>query len=154
MAPKEKAPPDPTRRDPSDILAKLEQLIKDRQPKEGESRSWVTYLIMGLLAIAGMAVFTYLRRKNLRELARLRHEHNKRKILANKAKVDSDVTRLRSAIEQMERKRKRFVEEMRIISADYEHERALHEANQQAIDRIRSWRDVAPSGDPGAGTGL
>ena len=67
MAPTEQAPPDPTRRDPSDILAKLEQLIKDRQPKKGQSRSWVMYLIMGLLAIAGVAIFSWTKMRHGRQ---------------------------------------------------------------------------------------
>lgn len=151
MSTTKKAPPAPIRRDPNDILAKLEQLIKNRKAPDGKAKSWIAWLAMALLAIAGTAVYAWVARRNMTELARLRHEHNKREILAKKAKVDAGVTRLRSAIKEMDRQKERLSEEIRRIRADYAHEGALYEANNQAIDRIRSWRDVSAWRDPGVG---
>jgi uncharacterized protein HemX len=151
MATTEKAPPAPTRRDPSDILAKLDQLINERRDVDGKSKGWIATLIMAVLAIGGMAVFSWVKMRHGRELARLRHEKNKNAILARKATVDQRAASMRSEIVRFQKEVERLAENMRRIYADIRHEEALYEANNEAIDRIRSWRDVSAGHDVGPG---
>lgn len=144
----EQASPVLPRRDPDELLAKLEQLIASQQNKSGAWR-WFALLVATVLGIVGVAVWVWIRRRQTKELAKLRHEKNEQEILARKAKADTEVIQLE---EQAEAHRKRFekaAEKLRILEADLRSEEAVYEANRKSIDRIRSWRDISPGGVPG-----
>jgi hypothetical protein len=141
MATKEEAGVKQPPLDPAAILGKLEGIVKDNKG----GGSWVSTLIISAVALMGMAVFSWISLRSNRELARLRHEKETARILAEKAEVDARVAANDGARAQAEKKRLEIAEHLRGIEADARTENARYEANLRAIDRIRSWRDVDPS---------
>ena len=130
--------------DPGKLLRQLEALIKDNSKaidksggRVGASAIWS--ILIPILVLIGIAAFTWYSRKNGRELAKLRHEKNKAKILADQAEIGVAIQRYMSAIEAFKKKAAKQQDELRIIEADIRAEEARHEADRRAIDRMRSW---------------
>lgn len=144
----EASTPAPTT-DPAKLLAQLEGLIKKNttttEKGETKSNSWVGTLIIVVVALAAVAVFAWISWRNNKELAKLRHEEEKRKILAEKAVVDKQVATNQAKIDSLQKDLVVLEDERRIIAADIKHAEERHEADKRAIDRIRSWDDVPGS---------
>jgi uncharacterized protein HemX len=133
--------------DPAAILGRLEGIVNDNKSSKGGGKSWISTLIIIAVALMGVAVFAWISFRNNRELAKLRHEKEKARILAEKAVVDAKVAANDAARAEAEKKRAEVEEKIRHIEADVRTENARYEADLRSIDRIRSWRDV----DPGSG---
>jgi hypothetical protein len=75
-------------------LAKLASAVDSQKPSGGKeaggAKSWWRWPILIILVLIGIAVAAWVLGRNRRELARLRHEKNKREILAANAKALSD----------------------------------------------------------------
>lgn len=136
--------------DPSKLLAKLESLIKSNSVskdvahggKAHKGKSWVWSLIIPLLVLAGVAAFTWFASSRNRELAKLRHEKFKRKIMADKAEADAEIAKKASLIALAEEKIVAEKKKLRLIEADIRAEEKRYEADLAAIDSIRSWADA------------
>lgn len=136
--------------DPTKLLSSLKQVIDNNtepaktsgeQPAK-QSKSWVSTLIILVVVLAGIAAWAWISWRRGRELAKLRHEQNKAKILKEKAIVDAAIAENDKAIDEYYKKIEKFLEDVRIIEADITAEEARHEADVRAIDSIRSWRDA------------
>jgi uncharacterized protein HemX len=132
--------------DPMKLLGQLERIVKDNKKPSGGGKSWVGTLVIIAVVLVGVAVWSWISWRRNRELAKLRHEKNKTKILADQAVVDDKVAEGDAAIAEAERTLDKAREDLRRIEADIRAEEARYEADLRAIDSIRSWRDV----DPGA----
>ena len=136
--------------DPSQLLAKLEALIKSNSVskdvahagKEQKGKSWIWSLIIPLLVLAGIAAFAWFASSKNRELAKLRHEKFKRKIAAEKAEFDAEIEQKASLIAVADKKVAIEKKKLELIEADIRAEEKRYEADLAAINSIRSWSDA------------
>lgn len=137
--------PAPPPADPNELLAKLEAIVNKNKAPEGGSKSWVGTVIIIAVVLAGVAVWAWISTKRNRELAKLRHEKNKTKILADKAEFDAQLANRQTQIDDAAKEKAAIDDRLEALDAKIKTEEARYEADRKAIDRIRSWRDVDPS---------
>lgn len=131
--------------DPTEILTKLEGLIKGNQkPVEqgGGSKNWLGTLIIIVVALAGVALWSWISWRKNRELAALRHEKEKARIEGDQAQLRKEVADSDTEVAESQKEIDAARESVRIIEADIRAAEARYEADRRAIDRIRSWDDV------------
>ena len=92
--------------------------------------------------MVGVAIWSFVSWYRGRELAKLRHEKNKTKILQEKAELDKKLTKNKITYIEAGKRIAEAEERLRIIDADIRAEEARYEADLRAIDSIRSWRDA------------
>lgn len=126
--------------DPSDIVLALERLAAPSAKEEAEGRrSWTGRLFALLAALAGFAVLSWVLTRNQRELARLRHEENKREILLEEARVERRAALIGEGVADARKKIDAAEERLRQLRSEREHIEAKHEANRDALSRITSF---------------
>jgi hypothetical protein len=133
--------------DPSKLLTQIEALLrknsKSTDPHHGGtsriSKSWIWAIILPLIALAGIAAFSWFVFRRNRELAKLRHEKFKRETLAKKAEVDSYVAKGNEEVAKAQAKIDLAEKQLKLIEADVRAEEKRYEADLAAIDRIRGW---------------
>lgn len=129
--------------DPDKLLRQLEELIKSKSTPAGHGdrvgSSWIWSIIIPIIVLIGIAVFAWISRKNGRELAKLRHEKVKAKVLADNAKVSAELEQNAEHIARAQKNSDMRDEKLRRIEADIRAEEARHEADRRAIDRMRTW---------------
>lgn len=124
----------------------LESLLKtvqrNRSAKDGKPNGVVSAVIIFFVVIIATFVFAYASTRKSKELARLRHEKNKRDIETKNAETKRACTenaveaaRLGAEINQIEKEVDLLDEDIAII------EKAM-EKDYKAIDAITSWRDI------------
>jgi len=132
--------------DPKKALRQLEELIlaqsrevegSETAARVGTSSIWS--ILLPVVVLIGIAVYSWYARKNSRELAKLRHEKNKAKILKNKAMLDSELAGGQVKIDEIMKRVEELDEKIRIIDTDIRAEESRHEADVRAIDRMRTW---------------
>lgn len=129
--------------DPSELLGKLGGIVtKNQDPKEGGGKSWVSTLIIIAVVLVGLAVWSWISFRSNRELAKLRHEKETQRILAEKAVVDAKVAEFDAVAKAAQETRARAAEQQRLLETQIKVEEERYAANLRAIDRIRSWNDV------------
>lgn len=140
--PAEKPPFDPTQ-----LLGKLESIVSDNKAKAPASggKSWVSTLIIVAVVLVGIAVWSWISFRNGRELAKLRHEKETARILAEKAVVDAKLEVNEAVKREAKAKQVQAEERLKLIEADVRAAEEKHAADLRAINSIRSWRDVDPS---------
>lgn len=131
--------------DPTELLGKLESIVKENKAAEGGGKSWIGTLVIIAVVLVGIAVWSWISYRQGRELAKLRHEKETQRILAEKAVADAKVVANDAAIAAAKKEAEKVAEHLEIIEADIRAEEERHAADLRAIDRIRSWRDVDPS---------
>ena len=129
--------------DPHKLLDQLKGIVTDnKDPAKGGGKSWLGTLIIIAVVLVGIAVWSWITFGRNRELARLRHEENKRKILKEQ---DELLVKVAEKDKESEALRKRIAaadKELELIDADIRAEEDRYEADMRAIDSIRSWRDA------------
>lgn len=122
----------------------LVKYIKSLQSESGGGKSWVsTILILSIVAIAA-AIYAWVIGRQNRELAQLRHEHAKGKILADKSIVDQGVAVAAEQIKILDKIAEQHKLEVGRLDVEITLLEAQRNADKQAIDRIRSWRTTPP----------
>jgi len=128
--------------DPSDLLNQLKGIAADNKKPGGGGKSWVSTLVLIAVGIAALAAWSWFSWRRGRELAKLRHEKNKAKILAAKAETDRMLAKDSEEHAVAERTLEKAEERLRIIDADIRAEEGRHEADLRAINSIDSWHDA------------
>jgi len=132
--------------DPTALLAKLQAAgTAQKDPKTGNSKSWVGTLILACIALAGVAVWAWISWRRNQELAKLRHEKFVVEVKAAQDIVDTKIAANSAAIAESQKVVAASEEKVRIIQADIRAEESRYAADLRAIDSIRSWRDIDPS---------
>ena len=129
--------------DPDPWLDRIDRAIakKDPTPTSG-GRPWLATVIVVGLVILGVGIWGLLSWRQKKELARLRHEKNKTKILAEKAQVDAELSQAKEQIEEAGEELKQLEERIQYIDAEILAGEARYAANLRTIDSIQSWRDA------------
>lgn len=129
--------------DPQKLLGQLKGIVsKHKEPTKGGGKSWVGTLIIIAVVLVGIAVWSWISFGRGRELAKLRHEKNKTKILKEKAEVMAKVAENDKAIAEARARIDKAEDKLGNIEADIRAEESRYEADLRAIDNIRSWRDA------------
>jgi uncharacterized protein HemX len=135
--------------DPNKLLDQLQELVKSKSksvdPAHGGTKrvgsSWIWKLILPLVVLIGIAAFAWFANKSNRELAKLRHEKNKAKILKDQAVVQAKIATNDEYIAEQQKIYDAAQERIKIIDADIAAGEKQYEADLRAIDSIRSWDD-------------
>lgn len=132
--------------DPNKLLVQIEALlmkksvaITDSGSPGRLSKSWIWAIILPLVALAGVAAFSWFVFRRNRELAKLRHEKFKRATLTEKAELDSYVAKGEAQVAKAQAKIEVEEEKLRVIEATIRTEEKRYEADRAAILRIRGW---------------
>jgi uncharacterized protein HemX len=128
--------------DPYKLLDQLKSIVNDNKKESGGGKSWVGTLVIVAVVLVGVAIWSWISWRRGRELAQLRHEKNKAKILRDKAELDQRIAKGAEEIAAKQRVIDALEEKLRIVDADIRAEEARYEADMRAIDSIRSWRDA------------
>ncbi|MBW2691045.1 MAG: hypothetical protein JRE57_00245 [Deltaproteobacteria bacterium] len=128
--------------DPSDLLSKLKGIVSNNTSPGGVGKSWLSTIVIIAVVLAGFAAWSWFNRRHVRELARLRHEKNKARILAANAKTIQMLADGDEKIAAADRAFAAAREALRVIAADERAEEGRYEADLRAIDSIGSWRDA------------
>lgn len=132
--------------DATAVLGKLRDLVGNTKRPSGGGSSWVSTLILIAAAVAGMAVWAWISQRRNRELAKLRHAVFVTQLKAEQEITDRLLADKAAGIDAAAAIDAAATQKLRVLASDIEAEEARYAADLQAIDRIRSWRDV----DPGA----
>jgi uncharacterized protein HemX len=132
--------------DPAPLLDQLKRIVGNtKKSTKSGGKAWVGILVSIVVALVGVAVSAWFAWRRNKELAKLRHEGNKRKILLAQeiaanlvAKNDAEIAKAQARVEAAK-------EKLKANMADIRAEEARHEADLRAIDSIRSWRDAGIS---------
>jgi flagellar basal body-associated protein FliL len=130
--------------DPTALLGKLADIVTGNKSPAGGGKSWISTLIIIVVALAAAAAWAWYSNRNNAELARLRHEQETQKILAEKAAAVAAISKNDAAIAAAKQQSAAIAEQLKHIAADTQAQEQVYAANLRAIDRIRSWRDVDP----------
>jgi uncharacterized protein HemX len=129
--------------DPYKLLDELKQIVNNNKNQEtGGGKSWIGTLIIIAVVLVGVAIWSWISWRRGLELAKLRHEKNKTKILQEKAELDKKLTKNKITYIEAGKRIAEAEERLRVIEADIRAEEARYEADLRAIDSIRSWRDA------------
>ena len=134
--------------DPQKLLGQLKQIVSSNKGPPatdgggGSAKSWISALIIIAVVLVGISVWYWISFRRGRELAKLRHEKNKAKVLADQAVIDKKVAEGDAAITEAEKVIEKADDRLRIIDADIRAEEGRYAADLRAIRSIRSWRDA------------
>lgn len=123
---------------PSELLKKLSSLAD----KKREKSSWAASVVVFIVSIFAIFIFSWVSSKNSKELARLRHEKNKKKIEEENLQIKihrelNDRKILDIAIEVDKNKIK-----IENIDREIEEAKKTHEENLKNINSITGWKDI------------
>jgi len=128
--------------DPSKFLAQVEQIIKNNSTASttgSKSNSLWSYVVIIAVFLIGLAAWSWYSWARGRELAKLRHEKETARILAEQAEVKRQIADNDAAIAETEKALEKSREALRLVEADIRAEEARHEADLDAIRRITTW---------------
>lgn len=133
--------------DPLKLLVQLQGIVskqKTASTKDGKSsgKSWVGTLIIIITVLVGVAVWSWISWSRGRELAKLRHEKNKKKILIEYATLMGVISENAVTVSLQQKIFDKADRKLKIIEADIRAEEKRYEADMRAIDNMRSWRDA------------
>jgi septal ring factor EnvC (AmiA/AmiB activator) len=137
--------------DEQNLLDRLLEAVSTHKDAGNQVKSWWRWPIVIALVLFAVAIFAWFMRRGNRELAKLRHEENKRKIEVEQAIIDAKVDEEKRVIAEYQEKideANRRIEEIDRKIAEVE---ARNAKNKSAIDAIRTWDDVgsSPTGNSG-----
>ena len=129
--------------DPQELLRQLEGIVsKNKEPTKGGGKTWRSGLIIVAVVLVGLLVWYWVYTKRGRELAKLRHEKNKAKILKEDALWKMTVSKNDAVIASQEKKFEIAAKKQREVEVLIRAEEGRYEADLRAINSIRSWRDA------------
>jgi septal ring factor EnvC (AmiA/AmiB activator) len=129
--------------EPSQILDSLKKFAdtKGNEKASGKGGIWVS-IVMGIVALIAIIVFAYVSNRNSKELARLKHEMNKREIEAENAKTASEAAENDAKRIELEKDVNKARAEMDKIDKTIVDVKEAMNKNRVAIDSIKSWDDI------------
>ena len=135
--------------DPNKFLLQLQDIVSKRTERNpitvtrtNKATSIWSYLIVAAIALAAIAIGSWLVWRKSKELARLRHEKNRAAIRREQLEFHAELDENNMAIDKAQKEIDAAENSLRIIEADIKAEESRYEADLRAIDSIRSWRDA------------
>jgi septal ring factor EnvC (AmiA/AmiB activator) len=130
--------------EPSELLEKLKGFTETKQEakKESGSSSWIVAIVMVFVVLIGVFVFAWVANKNAKELAKLRHEKNKREIEEENAKVAAEAEKNDVKRAELEKLASETRAEIDKVDKAIKNVEAARDTDRAAIDSITSWNDI------------
>lgn len=129
--------------EPSKALEKLSSIVDNNKDKEkGGSKGWVASIVIFFVVLIAIFVFAWVANRDAKELAKLRHEKNKKKVEDENLRIehkaaenDKEKEKLQGQITAAKNEIRKLDEEIRVADK-------AHEENVKNINSITSWRDI------------
>ena len=112
----------------------------DRQREKKNSSPWV-WLILIPLVLAGIAIAAWVSTKDRRELAKLRHEKNKREIESENAFAEAEAKKSEAEAEEALKRVAEAEAEIITIDKRLKEVEKRHDENKELIERV-TWDDL------------
>lgn len=133
--------------DPNKLLRQLEAIVKSKSKSVDRahgnparvSKSWYWAIILPVIVLAGIALVAWLSQRSNRELAKLRHEKNKTKILKEQTELFLELNKSHDQVAEAQKQIDASRDRLRVIEADITAEEKRHETDMHALHRIRTW---------------
>ena len=129
--------------EPSKLLDKLKGFVETKKESKKDGKAgWITGIIVFLVALIGIFVFAWQANRKAKELARLRHEKNKREIEQKNAEVQVKVDENDKKSEELKKQIGDLRTEIHKADVAIEQAKEARRLDQEAINSITSWNDV------------
>lgn len=129
--------------DPYKLLNQLKEVVdKNKQPTKGGGKSWLGTLVIIAVVLVGVAVWAWISFSRGRELAKLRHEKNKAKILKEQTELFVKLNENDERVAEAQKSLDKIAIKLKAVDASIKAEEERYAADMRAIDSIRSWRDA------------
>lgn len=132
--------------DPNKLLADIEALLMKKSVKVEDgfspgrvSTKWYWAIIAPVLVLVAVAAFTWWSQRANRELAKLRHEKVKAKIIKEQTELFVELNKNDIKVAEAQKLIDASNNKLRIIEADIAAEEKKYEANLDALHRIHTW---------------
>lgn len=123
----------------SDLLKKLSSIVNDKKEK---NNSWVASLVIFFISVFAIFIFAWVSSKNSKEVAKLKHEKNKKKVERDNLNVtikrELNEKRLIDLALKIDNNKNEIIELDRVIRVA---EKA-HFENLNSINSITGWKDI------------
>jgi len=128
--------------DPHKLLDQLKGIVENNKSTTGGGKSWLGTLVIVAVVLVAAAIWYWLAARRGRELAKLRHEKNKAKIIKEGAVAKAAVAENDGLVEKWTKVFDSAEKYQVQVEASIEAEEKRYEADMRAINSIRSWRDA------------
>jgi uncharacterized protein HemX len=125
--------------EPSELLKKLSSISEKK--KEGK-HSWVTSVIIFFISAIAIFVFAWVSGKNAKQLAKLKHEKNKRKAEKENLKVIMKRELNEERVLDLAIKIDNNKAKIEHIDNKIEEAARVHQKNISNINSITGWKDI------------
>jgi septal ring factor EnvC (AmiA/AmiB activator) len=129
--------------EPSKFLEKLKGFVETKKEAKKEGNAgWITGLIVFIVALIGVFVFAWQANKKAKELAKLRHEKNKREIERKNAETARQVAKNDEESDRLGKQISDLGGEIHKTEVAIERAKEARHKDREAINSITSWNDI------------
>lgn len=125
--------------DSSKLLKKLSSSIEE---KKESKNSWVASIVIFLISVFAIFIFAWASGRNAKELAKLKHEKNKRKVEKENLAITMHRELNEEKILNLAIKIDRNKTEIKEIDDEIEKVAKAHQENLKNINSITGWKDI------------
>lgn len=125
--------------EPSELLKKLSSIVEERKEKKS---SYLIHIIIFIVSFFAIFVFAWVSGKNAKELAKLKHEKNKRKVEEDNLKIIMHRELNEEKILDLAIKIDNNKTELENIDKEIESAAKTHQENLKRINSITGWKDI------------
>ena len=131
------------RMEPSKLLDSLKEFasVKKEEKQNGNSSVWVS-IAMAIVALIAIVVFAYVSSAKSKELAKLKHEMNKREIEAANTEIEAKAAENDAKRIELEKAVNEARSEMDKVDLAIVSAKEAMNKDRVAIDSIKSWDDI------------
>lgn len=126
-----------------DALAAAVESMQERGRERG-GHPWWWWVAGIVIAVIGLAVGAWYLSQDRRELARLRHERFRLEQEQRGAQINAQIAADKQIALEAEARAQQATVEIAAVELAIQASKLRHAQDLAAVDRIRSWRDVAP----------
>jgi septal ring factor EnvC (AmiA/AmiB activator) len=129
--------------EPSKFLEKLKSFTETKKEEKRDGKAgWIAGIVMFFVTVIGLIVFAYVANRKAKELARLRHEKNKREIESKNAEVNRRVAENDKEKERLGNEISELRGKINQANVAVEKAKEVRRKDQEAINSITSWNDI------------
>jgi len=128
---------------PSSLLEKLKASIETKKEAKKEGNAgWITSIIVFFTVLIGVFVFAMVANKNAKELAKLRHEKNKKEIEQANMATARRVAENAKESDKLGDDIMKIKDEIHKVDVAIAKTKESRHKDREAINSITSWNDI------------
>lgn len=127
------------------ILGRLIGAIDQNKDDKAGAKNWWRWPILIVLMLAAVAVFAWISNRDAKELANLRHEKKKAELERDQAQIDALIAKDAAQVELHQKEIDAASARIEKLNKEFQETRDDLAKKIAAIDRVRTWEDVASS---------